>query len=161
MPKTNGKLTKKQQGFVQDVVKPSISGTQAILNNYNTKDPVTAASMASENLRKPQVKNAVQAELDRLANLNLKITAEAIEAGIVEIAQDGTAQKGIKLKALELLAEIKKMKQDRPDVTAYIVQDKQKDLSKCTQEELTDELLKRLGLPMDKASTEKAKVDNV
>ena len=160
MPKTNGKLTKKQQGFVHDVVKPGITQTQAALNNYNCKDETVGNAIAVENLQKPLIRNAVQAELDRLANLNLKITAEAIEAGIVEIAQDGTAQKGIKLKALELLAEIKKMKQDRPDVTAYIVQDKQRDLSKCSQEELTDELLKRLSLPMDKASTEKAKVDH-
>jgi hypothetical protein len=149
------KLTKKQRGYVSDIIKPNITGTQAALNNYDCKDKTVANAISTENLQKPLIKNAIQAELDRLANLNLSITAEAIEAGIVEIAQDDTAQKGIKLKALELLAEIKKMKSDRPDITAYLVQDQQKDLSKCSQEELTNELLKRLTLPMDKDSVTK------
>lgn len=51
-------LTKKQRGFVKDYIKNG-NGTQAAINNYNTTDENTAAVIASENLIKPKIQNAI------------------------------------------------------------------------------------------------------
>lgn len=48
------KLTRKQKGFIEEYVKTG-NGTQAALNNYDTNDEHTAASIAYENLRKPEI----------------------------------------------------------------------------------------------------------
>lgn len=57
-------LTLKQRRFVEEYVRNGGNGTRAALFAYDTVDPVTAASMARENLRKPQIKAAI-AELMR------------------------------------------------------------------------------------------------
>lgn len=48
------KLTRKQKGFVKDIAEGK-TGTEAALNNYETEDENTAAVIASENLRKPNI----------------------------------------------------------------------------------------------------------
>jgi hypothetical protein len=48
------KLTPKQEGFVKDVLDGE-PGVRAALNNYDTTDYNTAAAIASENLRKPNI----------------------------------------------------------------------------------------------------------
>ena len=54
--KIQQKLTRKQQAFVDYLTNnPKSSGTQAVLATYNTTDPVVAASISYENLRKPQI----------------------------------------------------------------------------------------------------------
>ena len=55
-------LTKKQKGFVKDYVETG-NGTQAVLNNYDTKDEHTAAVIASENLTKPAIVKSIQEAL--------------------------------------------------------------------------------------------------
>lgn len=57
-------LTPKQRGFCVEYVCNGGNGTRAILEAYDTEDEATAASMARENLRKPQIKAAI-AELMR------------------------------------------------------------------------------------------------
>ena len=52
------KLTPKQEGFVKDYLETK-NGTEAAIKNYDT-DRVTAASIAWENLRKPQIIQALQ-----------------------------------------------------------------------------------------------------
>lgn len=52
------KLTPKQKGFVKDYLETK-NGTEAAMKNYET-DRVTAASIAWENLRKPQIIQALQ-----------------------------------------------------------------------------------------------------
>lgn len=62
------KLTKKQKGFVKDYVETG-NGTQAALKNYDTEDENTAAAIASENLTKPKIEQAVTEALsDTLLN---------------------------------------------------------------------------------------------
>lgn len=56
------RLTRKERGFVKDIVKGK-NGTQAALANYDTKSEATAASLASINLRKPKIVNAIEAAL--------------------------------------------------------------------------------------------------
>jgi hypothetical protein len=48
------KLSKKEKGFLKDYVKTG-NGTEAALKNYDTTDENVAASIASENLRKPKI----------------------------------------------------------------------------------------------------------
>jgi hypothetical protein len=56
------KLTHKQQVFVEEYA-ASHNGTQAALTAYDTEDPVTAAVIAYENLRKPQIVDALEEAL--------------------------------------------------------------------------------------------------
>ncbi|MBT6757787.1 MAG: hypothetical protein HOA84_05615 [Candidatus Jacksonbacteria bacterium] len=64
-PKKNSKLTKKQQGFVNDYVEDE-NGTRAALKNYNiggkggSGNINTAATIAKENLTKPQIMQAIE-----------------------------------------------------------------------------------------------------
>lgn len=53
------KLTKKQRDFIEEYIANKENGTQAALKVYETNE-TTAASIAYENLRKPQI----QAEID-------------------------------------------------------------------------------------------------
>ncbi len=52
------RLTRKEKGFVADLAKGK-NGTQAALNNYDTDNPRVAASIASENLTKPNIVKAL------------------------------------------------------------------------------------------------------
>lgn len=68
------KLTHKEKGFVKDILQGE-TGTQAALNNYDTEDRNTAAAIASENLTKPNIVNAIQDALpdDLLAERHLEL----------------------------------------------------------------------------------------
>lgn len=49
-------MTRKEAAFTRELIQnPKQSATQAALKTYDTDNPVTAASIAHENLRKPQV----------------------------------------------------------------------------------------------------------
>jgi len=75
------KLTKKQKGFVKDYIKTE-NGTQAVMNNYDVKDNIVAKSIASENLTKPYIKEAIQSIADRIPDELLEKThLEGLEAG--------------------------------------------------------------------------------
>lgn len=60
--KINNKLTKKQNTFVKNILSGQ-SATQAALTAYNTSDPNVAKVIASENLTKPNIKEALDAAL--------------------------------------------------------------------------------------------------
>jgi hypothetical protein len=59
------KLTKKEKGFIKDIVKGE-TGTKAILNNYDTDNENVAGVMAHENLRKPKIQKELQRLADRI-----------------------------------------------------------------------------------------------
>lgn len=59
MTQKKQKLTKKQRGFVNDYVDTE-NGTQAVMKNYNVKDNIVAKSVASENLAKPYIMEAIE-----------------------------------------------------------------------------------------------------
>ena len=74
-------LTKKQAAFVKELVDdPKMSGTQAALKTYGRGDkelsPVTAASIAYENLRKPQI-------VSKLGNYN-----QLVESALIGTLED-------------------------------------------------------------------------
>lgn len=80
MPK---RISKKQRGFAKDFVE-SGNGTQAALKNYDTKDYMTAAAIASENLRKPQVRELIEGYAER-ATKNIQTLAENAENETVRL----------------------------------------------------------------------------
>ena len=53
-------MTLKQKLFVRKYVEHKGNGTQAALDAYDTQDASVAHVIASENLRKPTVKKAIQ-----------------------------------------------------------------------------------------------------
>ena len=59
------KLTKKQKGFVKDYVETG-NGTQSALKNYNTKDYKSASVIATENLDKLSIQNAILSIAERI-----------------------------------------------------------------------------------------------
>lgn len=66
------RLTKKQRKFVKSFVETEGNGTQAALTAYDTTDPNVAAVIASENLRKPNIVDALEEALpdDLLAKIH-------------------------------------------------------------------------------------------
>lgn len=71
------RLTKKERGFVKEILKGK-NGTEAALAAYDTDKPLTAASIASENLTKPKIVNAIHAALPDA--LLAKVHLEGLEA---------------------------------------------------------------------------------
>jgi phage terminase small subunit len=74
-------LTPKQEAFVREYL-IDLNGTQAAIRAGYSED--TAAVIASENLRKPNVAKAIQAELDARAK-RTQITADRVLAEIASI----------------------------------------------------------------------------
>jgi hypothetical protein len=73
-------LTKKEKGFVKDYIE-SGNGTEAVLNNYDTTSENTAASIASENLRKPKIQNAIKSIAESIPDEELiKVHTEGLQA---------------------------------------------------------------------------------
>lgn len=58
------KLTKKQAKFIEEYLKPGITGTEAAMRSYDVKSSDVARSMAAENLAKP----SIAAKLDSIAD---------------------------------------------------------------------------------------------
>lgn len=78
------KLTPKQAKFIKAYTENGGNGTQASLQVYDTKDPRTAAMIASDNLTKPNIRDAIESAMtkagltpDKIAE-NLKNAAIAI-----------------------------------------------------------------------------------
>lgn len=71
------KLTKKEKGFAKDYLETG-NGTQSALSNYDTEDENTAASIASENLRKPKIIEYLESKAEKAVEniYNLANTAE-------------------------------------------------------------------------------------
>lgn len=70
------KLTKKQRGFVKDYVLEE-NGTKAVMNHYDVKDNLVAKSIATENLTKPYIVEAIE-------NKRKSLKEALIEKGIDE-----------------------------------------------------------------------------
>jgi len=75
------RLSKKEKGFVKDIVKGKTQ-VEAGLNNYDTKDYMTASAIASENLKKPKIIEAIKTLAERIPDELLeKVHLEGLEAG--------------------------------------------------------------------------------
>lgn len=75
--------TAKQRVFAEEYVRNKRNGTKAALKAYNTKSPDVAAQIAVENLRKPEVKQAI-AELLESEGLEFKTVIQTHKRNIVQ-----------------------------------------------------------------------------
>lgn len=79
-------LTNKEKGFVKDIVKGK-TGTDAVLNNYDTKDKDVAGVIASQNLGKLKIQNAIKSIAESIPDEDLiKVHTEGLQA--VKMAGD-------------------------------------------------------------------------
>lgn len=77
----NGELTIKQRKFVAETIKTG-NPTRAILNVYDTVKQDVARSMASENLAKPSIKEAIEEGL-RVAGLTPDSVFNTLKANMI------------------------------------------------------------------------------
>ena len=77
------KLTKKEKGFADDYIETG-NGTKSALNNYDTEDENTASSLASENIRKPKIREYLESKADQCAS-NIFILANGAENETVRL----------------------------------------------------------------------------
>ncbi len=74
------RLSHKEIGFINDFIRTK-NGTQAILNNYDTKKPGVASAMANELLKRPKITNIIKAIADEIKDEDLvKVHKEGLEA---------------------------------------------------------------------------------
>jgi hypothetical protein len=98
-------LSVKQRRFVAEYARAG-NGTQAALIAYDTDDPHTAHSIASENLRKPAIQDAVAELLDAGGLSDEKLlTIHAYYLGLCGSADPRL--KAIGLKALDMAYRLK------------------------------------------------------
>lgn len=94
-------LTPKQAAFVREYM-IDLNATQAAIRaGYKEK---TAYQTGAENLRKPQIQQAIQ-ELHKAAEEKCAVTVEWILSEIAKIAQDEEVKTADRLRALELLGK--------------------------------------------------------
>jgi hypothetical protein len=70
------KLTKKEKGFVKDFIDTG-NGTKAVLNNYDTEDYDIASSIASQNLRKLKIQQALSEHAEPAESMIFNLSQEA------------------------------------------------------------------------------------
>lgn len=90
------RLSYKEKGFAKDIADGK-NGTQAILANYDTKDPKVASVMAVENLRKPRI----QEELKKLG-----FDSDNAKSVVAEILNKPFAEDRDRLKAAGMIFEV-------------------------------------------------------
>lgn len=117
-------LTPRQAAFVREYL-VDLNGTQAAIRAGYSE--ATAGSIAEENLKKPEIKAAVEAGMAARA-AKVEVTAEMVLAGLLKEAtrETGPVSQGAKVRAWELLGKHLGMMTDRSkvevsgDLTAYL-----------------------------------------
>ena len=121
---TDRGLTPRQAAFVREYL-VDLNGTQAAIRAGYSE--ATAGSIAEENLKKPEIKAAVEAGMAARA-AKVEVTAEMVLAGLLKEAtrETGPVSQGAKVRAWELLGKHLGMMTDRSkvevsgDLTAYL-----------------------------------------
>lgn len=126
-------LTMQQRKFVNEYLKHGIGKKAAITAGYSPKG---ADSMASQLLRNPKIKKAIEAK-EKEFEMAALITKESILAGILEIATDKNATNSEKLNALKLLGQYKAMFTDK-----QIVENKNSNPFESMSDEELEKILK-------------------
>lgn len=75
------KLTKKQKLFANEYIDTG-NGLQSALVAYDTKDPNTAAMIASENLTKPNVKEYIESHAEEAASMIYQLSQKSEQDNI-------------------------------------------------------------------------------
>lgn len=103
------KLNPRQQKFVDEYCIDFNATQAAIRAGYSKK---TACAIGEENLRKPNIKQAVDERVQKNAH-KVEITAELVLNGIKDIAFDKNTKSNDRLKAMELLGKYLKLFTDK------------------------------------------------
>lgn len=110
------KLTIKQQRFVKEIVK-SGNGTQAALKAYNIKSDIhTAESMASENMRKPEIVQAIN-EVFKKEDMNV----EWVLKGQKKLAEGNKVENNVKAKVFKDVGEFLGMYKDKGNTPVTVI----------------------------------------
>lgn len=134
-------LTLKQREFVKEYIKSSGNGTQAALASYDTDDPNTAHSIASENLRKPTIKRAIELALERVGLTDdyvSELLREATISGLGKKASNSDALRG-----LEMMLKLKGAFPSPVNRSAHVRVDYRQNLEKMSYAELKKEAEKQ------------------
>lgn len=116
MPK-GVKLSKKQNGFVEEYVRTG-NGVQSALNNYGTEDYNSANQIAIENLQKPTIQNAIKSIVDRIPDeLLYKTHIEGLKAKRIELAQE-VPDHAVRHKYLDTAYKLKNLYPKESNTTA-------------------------------------------
>lgn len=111
------RLTPKQAAFVREYM-IDLNATQAAIRaGYKAK---TAYQTGAENLRKPQIQKAIQAQREAIEE-RCRVSMDWVLSQIAEIAQDEEARIADRLKALELLGKHLGLWEKRQDDGAQVV----------------------------------------
>lgn len=89
-------LTHKEKGFVLDIANGE-TGVQAAFNNYDTESYSTAGNIASENLDKPKIIEALK---------GLGFDSNNAKTVVAEILSDETNEPKDRLKAAEMIFKV-------------------------------------------------------
>lgn len=132
-------LTKKEQGFIKDYLE-SGNGTKAALNNYDTESENVAANIASENLRKPKIIDAIKTIADSIPDEDLiRVHLEGLDAD-----EEGVPDYAVRHKYLDSAYKIKGIyapeKSINLNVEANIADPKARELAEKYESELKNTL---------------------
>jgi hypothetical protein len=139
------KLSVKQELFCREFVANKGNATRAAMNVYDTEDPVTAAAIGYENLRKPQIASRITQILSENVQ---SLAPEDVAREISELAFNKTLRPTERMKLLELLGKWSKLGMwvnisESRSVPRKVAREHLKDVS---TEELTQALLDRLEM---------------
>ena len=98
------RTTPKQKGFIMAYVENGGNGTRAALQVYGTEDENTAAAIAYENLRKPQIQRAI-GELMENMELSSQDALQTIKEAL-EASTDKGPNWNARLKAADMLLKV-------------------------------------------------------
>lgn len=115
-------LTKKERGFVKDKLETG-NGTLAVLNHYNTKDYDTASVIASQNLRKLKIQQALADHAEpaesMIFNLSQKAKQEIVRLNASKDIMDRAGYGAInKSESKSLQVNIEARNIDNPEIEA-------------------------------------------
>jgi len=99
------KLTMKERGFVKSITDVNNketfgNGTQSALKHYNVKSETVAASIASENLRKPHIIEAVEKRILKKEDL------QSIQSNLVEKLNEVVNKDGLTVENVPLINQL-------------------------------------------------------
>ena len=121
-------ITRKRQKFIDNYIR-TLNGTQSAIQAGFS--PKIAYSYASELLRKPEVKQAVEAGLAKLAK-ECKITKENVLKKLWDIANNPESKENDRIRALEVVSKIQKYHKDNEGNRIAVFQQIEKDMTADT-----------------------------
>ncbi len=131
-------MTIKQRKFIKGYIKNRGNGTQAALDTYNVKNKHSAEVIASENLRKPEVRKQIEIALEANGLDDVYISEllrEATVAGIGEKASNSDSLRGI-----EMMLKLKGAFPDKIQRSAHLRINYKKEVNEMSFNEISAKL---------------------